>query len=95
MSLPLFIERPVCTSRKNCLACRNSDKIRAAWATMYEMPAECPIGLPLGWQGQTCVHCGANWHTSERCPIGATTTPEKERRRAKAGGCCGAASKAT
>ena len=53
-----------------------------------------PIKAPFGGGAAVpCKHCGATWHLAKDCPIGDSTTPEVERRKAKAGGCCGAARK--
>lgn len=48
---------------------------------------QCPHRTTEG----TCPYCGAKWHAADKCPIGESTTVEAETRRAKSGGCCGAA----
>jgi hypothetical protein len=52
---------------------------------------ECPKGMysPEALAAAPrCGRCGGT-HDVSRCPIPADTSPEVERRRAQAGGCCG------
>ena len=53
MTLPRFIDRPACTTRRNCFICRDpaATKIHEDWARYYELPGAdgCPLGHPMGW----------------------------------------------